>query len=137
VSLRAPKPLSPKYPKELKKGYYIRKRRLELGIFQREVAERIGVDKDTICLWEANESSPFARYVPRIIQFLGYDPWPTPKTISERLIGARKCLGLTQRAMAKRLRVDPTTLGFWERGERRPSKKLLEMIEAFLRVHQM
>lgn len=105
---------------------------MELGLFQKQVAEQIGVSEATIYNWESNESQPPNRYMPRIIKFLRYNPLPVPKTFPERLILTRQLLGLTQRAMAKRLGADPVTLGFWERGERRPSRNLLGPIESFL-----
>ncbi len=103
-----------------------------MGLFQRQVAEGIGVSEATIYNWEGNESLPSDRYMPRIIQFLGYDPVPAPKTLSEKLRHCRQLLGLTLKAMAKRLGVDPTSLRKWERGGRRPSRNLLGPIEGFL-----
>lgn len=71
VSLKAPKPLFPKYPKELNRlGDHMRKRRMDLGLFQREVASRIGVSEATIYNWEGNKTSPQIRHIPKIIQFL-------------------------------------------------------------------
>jgi transcriptional regulator with XRE-family HTH domain len=52
----------------------MRKRRLDLGLLQKKVAERIGCDTVTITNWELNHSSPELRFMPRIIAFLGYDP---------------------------------------------------------------
>ena len=61
--------------KELKRlGDHIRKRRLELGLFQREVAQRIRVTQGTVYRWEVNETTPPIRSLPRIIEFLRYDP---------------------------------------------------------------
>jgi len=52
LRLKAPKPNFPKYPKELKTlGDHIRKRRLDLGLVKRQVAERIGVSEATIYNW--------------------------------------------------------------------------------------
>jgi transcriptional regulator with XRE-family HTH domain len=63
------------YPKEARTlGDHIRRRRYELGLFQKDVAERLSVDKYTVCLWENNKTTPAKRYVPRIREFLGYDP---------------------------------------------------------------
>jgi len=43
------------YPKIVKTlGDRIRQRRLDLGIFQKDVASQIGVTKGTIVLWEKN-----------------------------------------------------------------------------------
>jgi transcriptional regulator with XRE-family HTH domain len=75
VSLKAQKPKSAKYPKKLETlGDHIRKRRLDLGIFQKDVAQKIGVIAETVFRWESNESLPSVSQLPRIIRFLGYDP---------------------------------------------------------------
>ncbi len=65
VRLKAPKPPSAKYPKELKTlGDHIRKRRLDLHLLQKQVAEQIGDDVMTIWNWERNESSPQVKFFP-------------------------------------------------------------------------
>jgi len=117
-------------------GEHLRKRRLDLGLLQKEVAQRLGVHKDTICNWETNRTSPPLRYLPRIIQFLGHVPhYITPETFGERILAVRRLLGLSQRELARRLGVDPGTLGRWERGKGRPSKRLGERLVAFLSRH--
>jgi len=51
--LSARRPKKSAYPQELKTiGDYIRKRRLDLRLFQRQVAQLLGVDVDSICHWE-------------------------------------------------------------------------------------
>jgi transcriptional regulator with XRE-family HTH domain len=42
-------------------------------------------------------------------------------------------LGLTQREVARRLRVDPWTLLNWECGKRRPARRHVDRIADFLR----
>ena len=103
-----------------------------MGLLQREVAGRLGVHKDTIYNWEGNRKSPQLRFVPRIIAFLGYVPeYTTPRTLGERILIARRLLGLTQKELARWLGIDPSTLGRWERNEGKPSRKLLERLNAF------
>ena len=73
--LTAEKPSCLPYPAELNTlGDHIRKRRLDLGLTQREVARKLGVTESTIWNWEANRSSRQLRFMPKIIAFLGYDP---------------------------------------------------------------
>ena len=75
IALRSSKPKPPNYPCVLNTlGDHIRKRRLELGLYQREVASKIGVDESTVYRWERNETSPPSRFIPQIINFLGYNP---------------------------------------------------------------
>jgi transcriptional regulator with XRE-family HTH domain len=114
-------------------GDHIRKRRLDLGLLQREVAERIGVDATAIYNWEGNKASPQIHYLPRIIRFLGYNPLPVYESLPDKLLTARRSLGFTQKTFAERLGVDPGTLRSWESGKRLPSKKLSRIIAGFLR----
>jgi transcriptional regulator with XRE-family HTH domain len=133
AELRAPKPQSEHYPKEIKSlGDHIRTRRLNLKLLQRHPAEQIGVNGATITNWERNASTPVIRYIPAIIRFLGYDPAPPASTLPERLATGRRERGLTQREMAERMGVDPSTLRDWEAGEHQPTNGSLEVIGKFL-----
>src|SRR5262249_12376900 len=131
VALKTEKPKSAKYPKNLKTlGDHIRKKRLELGLLQKEVASRMGVDAESIYRWETNRASPSILQVPRIIRFLGHDPLPVPAGLPDQLRNARQRLGLSQAAMARQLGIDPTTLRKWERGRARPSTRSLKLIKS-------
>ena len=71
IRLRAKKPKPrgfPEVPETL--GDRIRRRRMELGLLQREVAGFIGVDESTVWNWEANRVHPSPRYLSRILEFL-------------------------------------------------------------------
>jgi hypothetical protein len=68
------------------------------------------VDPASVFNWEAGTSQPDFRYLPEIIQFLGYNPLPEPSTWAERLVQGRKVLGLSQRESALGLGVDPSTV---------------------------
>ena len=113
-------------------GDHIRKRRLGLKMLQREVAEQIGVCEPSVFNWEANTSQPDFRYMPAIIDFLGYDPLPPANTLAGQLVRQRTSLGLSQKESAERLGVDPTTLARWERGEREPKGEFAKRAERFL-----
>jgi len=100
-------------------GDYIRKKRLDLGLRQEDVAEQIGVSEASIYNWERNVNSPQLHQLPSVIHFLGYNPLPAPESLAEKLLLSRKLLGITQKEMAKRLGIDPTTLARLERGKSR------------------
>src|SRR3972149_6588254 len=73
VHLKAPKPVHSKYPQVINTlGDHLRKKRLELGLPQRQVAKQMGVDPTTLCHWETNQIAPSTGMIPRIIRFLGY-----------------------------------------------------------------
>jgi transcriptional regulator with XRE-family HTH domain len=133
AELRAPKPKSDHYPKEISTlGDHIRKHRLDLKLLQKQLADKIGVDEATITNWERNATVPAIRYIPAIIRFLGYDPLPPANSLFERLAAARRALGLSQRKMAKKLGVDPATIQNWEAGRHRPIKRGLDLIGSVL-----
>ena len=71
-------------------GDHIRSRRLNLNLLQRQVGERIRVDTTTITNWERNATTPAIRYIPAIIEFLGYDPQAAADSFPDRLATARK-----------------------------------------------
>ena len=96
----APKP-DPKrhlYPLEIKTlGDHIRKRRLELGLTQKEAAKAIGVEVTTLRNWEMSRTVPRTKYVPAAIRFLGYTPNERPASFGDRLRMSRRSAGLAQR----------------------------------------
>ena len=91
------------------------------------------MDGTTITNWELNATVPAIRYIPAVIRFLGYDPFPATNSLSERLTAMRKALGLSQERMAEKLGVDEGTLQGWEAGKHQPTKKSLEAIERVIR----
>jgi transcriptional regulator with XRE-family HTH domain len=114
-------------------GEYIKKRRLELGLLQRQVASQLRVRIDTLRNWEQNQTKPTLRYLPKVIAFLGYDPFPNdPTTISQKLLKYRKLHGLSQEELARQIGIDPTTLGRIERNQGRCLPLVLRKIIDFL-----
>jgi DNA-binding XRE family transcriptional regulator len=75
---------------------------------------------------------PRFRYLPKIIEFLGYVPeYSTTEKLVERIVTHRKRLGLSQKGLARLLDVDPSTLAKWEQGKRTPKGLYLEKVRAF------
>ena len=73
VTLRGQKPLPAPYPRKLKAlGDQLRKRRLELGLLQKEVASHLGVNKTTVYNCERHRTHPRAQVLPSLKEFLGY-----------------------------------------------------------------
>ena len=96
---------------------------MDLGISQKEAARRMGADQFTVINWEKGRTEPAVRFVPAVVQFLGYDPFPRGETLPDRLRAARRARGLSNGVMARELRVDPSTLLNWERGRHHPSAR--------------
>ena len=91
----------------------------------------LGVDTMSVCNWE-NNRGPAINMIPKIIQFLGYDPFNTKfNTFGEKIKWYRCLHGLSQKKFSKALGVDPTTLARWERGENKPSSKMISGLPTF------
>ena len=72
VSLTATRPLLPAYPKELNTlEDHLRKKRLNLRLLQKDVAQSLGVDTASVTNWEKGHTSLRLQLIPRIIEFLG------------------------------------------------------------------
>jgi len=133
VTLRGQRPLPRGYPGTLGTlGDHLRRRRLDLGLLQREVAERLGVAPGTVTNWELNRTSPALSSLPGIICLLGYNPTPPAASLGERLKVVRRQAGLSQEQCARLLGVDPSTLSRWERNIRVPTGRYARLAEAFV-----
>jgi len=105
-----------------------------MKVLQKDVAGILGVDPTTINNWEKNRCQPKLYLIPRIVQFLGYSPFPITEnpSIVKAIKAYRLMHGLNQKRMAKVLRIDPTTLARWEKGKSTPSSKLSQRLVELL-----
>jgi transcriptional regulator with XRE-family HTH domain len=118
--------VAPKWPNAPPKGtlgHYVWKRRLELALLQREVATRIGVDKTTIANWENNRTKPALQHYRALVDFLGFVPDKPEEGFPGWLRLQRLLMGLTQRELARRLRVDESSVRGWENGKHQPTRR--------------
>jgi len=113
---------------------HIRKRRLQLGWGAIQLAHTLHVSTETIYNWEKGRTYPEIRFMPRIVEFLGYTP-PlfNRETIGKKIVAYRQVRGVTQKELAHILKVDPATLGRWERNESLPRGKFKLRLEPFFR----
>ena len=125
LALKTQKPRNSAYPEHLNSlGDQTRTRRLDLGMHQKDVAEVVTATTSTVTNWEKNRTNSRLYLLPKIIQYLGYDPFPAiVATFGEKINQYRRKQGLSIKKFAKILSIDPTTLARWEGGERQPSKK--------------
>jgi transcriptional regulator with XRE-family HTH domain len=131
------KPVSrEEYPDFLRTwGDNIKTRRLDLKLTKRELSLRFNVDDVTIYLWENNRAKPSLAQIPKIIEFLGRDPFEKEtENLGDRIREYRRVHGLSQKKLAEQLGVDQATLAGWERHEHSPMKKLSEKLSSFLQV---
>ncbi len=116
-------------------GDHLRRRRLELGLYQKHVAVQIGVTTSTIWNWENGWSSIALGYIPKIINFLGYNPLPRPDGLMERLAWYKQVKGLTLEQLGVEMGRDPEQLADWLSGRHTPCRRSREEVELFLLGH--
>ena len=127
-------PKDKKYPKSLITiADHLIKRRLDLGLFQKDVARLIGVSEDCITYWENKRSLPFIHQLPGIIKFLGFNPFKKEgDTLSIRIQNYRIEHGLSHKKMGMNIQVNASTVSSWENGNFKPNKasqnKLLSLL---------
>jgi DNA-binding transcriptional regulator YiaG len=129
LTARIPKPY-PENPTTL--GEHLRKRRNELGLFQKEVAKHLGVSQWTLIGWETGRQvRGFARHEAAVIRFLGYNPLPPPATLGEAIRRKRRELGLTARQLAAWFGWDEGTVRRYEKDTWIPQGERRERVERF------
>ncbi|HLC40839.1 MAG TPA: helix-turn-helix transcriptional regulator [Methylomirabilota bacterium] len=116
-------------------GDHLRKRRLDLGLLQREVAAKLGARVDTIRNWEVDRNAPAQWQWPAIVGFLGYVPFSTDGDLSDKLKAYRRVHGLSQTRLAAILEVNASTVRHWERRKSQPTVGHTTRIEALLASH--
>jgi transcriptional regulator with XRE-family HTH domain len=117
LRLKAAKSCGKSYPqKVLTLGDVIRKHRLDLGLFQKDVAKIIGYCLQSIVNWENGWRSPHINHLGKVVQFLAYDPFTEGTTLAERLVSNLKARGMRQKDFALHLGIDPSTLASYEQG---------------------
>jgi len=134
VTLRGRKSRPAGYPEDPRSlGEHLRRARLDRRLPQRQVAAAIGCSQASLANWEMGHRAPEARFLPGILAFLGYDPRPEPATLGGQLRAAREAEGLSEAALARRLGLDPGTVGVWERDEvRRPYPRIRRVFKRYL-----
>jgi transcriptional regulator with XRE-family HTH domain len=134
-------------------GQHLKKKRFLAGVRQREAAVKLGVSARTLSLWECDRVYPAWAFQPRLITYLGYDPFndPTlgrhkgnetscvailspdvPITLGQKMMQQRLKKRKTRKQMAEDLGVSVKTLWGWETDRWQPSELLIERIGAWL-----
>ena len=110
-------------------GEHLRKRRLELGLYQKDVALRLGISPWTYLSWEGDRKRPLVSMLPRLFAFLGYDPHPQPSTLGEEIAARRRQLGLSQERFADLVALDESTIARLEAGRAVPARQTLSKLQ--------
>lgn len=87
----------------------------------------------TVYKWEYHVKNAHPGIFAEIVRFLGYEPDVfVRRYLGERILAYRKLHGILQTQLALMLGVHSTTLGQWERNERRPSKEYFRKLSLVL-----
>lgn len=103
------------YPKNpISIGEHIKKRRMDLKLYQSDVAESFGVSTDCLTYWENNRSTPQIIFYPKIIKFLGYSPLNFDETtLRGRIKAFRYRIGTNSKMFGNLMKVHPSTITEW------------------------
>jgi DNA-binding XRE family transcriptional regulator len=100
---------------------------------QKDVGKQLGVSTDCVTYWENNRSKPMIHQVPRIVEFLGYNPLSIDQT---SLAGRVKnyCIqnGLSHKKLGKILGVNASAIGAWEKNHPISRKNYDRLIKLFV-----
>ena len=91
-------------------GDHLHKRRLDLGLDQKQAAAQLGVDPESLRNWETGRMEPACRFYPALLDFLGYNPLPEGQTRGQRIFRMRVTKGWSRKALAKIAGVDEATV---------------------------
>ena len=134
-------------------GEHLKKKRFMAGIRQSEAALKLGVSNRTLSLWETDRVYPAWAFQPRLIAYLGYDPFTetglktlkgnetsgvaflspdAPITVGQKIKKYRLKLRKTRKQMASEFGISPKTLWGWETDRWQPLSEGLKLITKLL-----
>src|ERR1035438_5725476 len=123
-------------------GEHLRKKRFSAGLRQSQAAQILGVSNRTLSLWETDRVYPAWVFQPRLIAYLGYDPFTDPAlgsprgneprfvaflsknapvTLGQKMMQNRLKLRKTRKQMASELGISVKTLWGWETDRWQPT----------------
>ncbi len=121
--LAAAKPI-PGYPAEIRHiGHQLLKRRLDLGLQQKEAARSLGVHPGCLENWEYGRKKPAERFYPAIIRFLGFNPLPEAASQGDSIRRERISRGWSRARLASIASVDQATVARLERNVPRTARR--------------
>lgn len=101
------------------------------GLTAADLARRWGVDPATVTKYELRADRRHNHLsIPRIAEFLGYNPLPAPESAGQYVRHVRYLAGLKQTEFAARLKVSNKAMSEWELDQTSPTPEQLNRIEA-------
>ena len=117
---------------------HLKKRRLQLRLLQADVAKIFDVCEDSITGWENGRSVPQIQYYPKLIVFLGYNPFPVEtETLGGRIKKYRIEQGLSHKKLGEKVGVDASTVSAWEEGKHKPTSKMTKILEKIINQREL
>lgn len=110
-------------------GEHIKYERVRRGLRQKDLALATNAGLWTVITWERHNAEPSVKFIPALIKWLGYDPFPVGETFGEKVKWKRKKVGLTRKAMAKQLRLNYSSVEQWEHDVCRPNEENKKKLE--------
>ena len=105
---------------------------MQLRLLQADVAKIFDVCEDSITGWENGRSVPQIQYYPKLIEFLGYNPFPVEtETLGGRIKKYRIEQGLSHKKLGEKIGVDASTVGAWEENEHMPNNAKRKKLAGF------
>ena len=138
-------------------GQHLKKKRFLAGIKQAEAALKLGISDRTLSLWETDRVYPAWEFQPRLIAYLGYDPFhdpalgrpkgnetpcvaflspAAPVSIGQKIKRHRFKLKKTRRQLAEEFGISVKTLWGWETNRRQPSAHGQKLVAKFLQFER-
>jgi len=119
-------------------GEQLKVRRKRLNLRQSELAKLIGVSEDCITNWETGKNKPYITYYPKLIKFLGYNPFQVEvENLGGQIRKYRVENGLSQQDLAKLLNVNESTVFHWENGGHKPLPSKLKLLEKIIQQREL
>ena len=119
-------------------GEHIKNRRLQLKLTQADVAKVFEICEDSITGWENGRSEPQIQFYPKIIKFLGYNPFPVNiETLAGRIKNYRITQGLSHKKFGQKIGVDASTISTWEEGKHKPTSKMTKILEEIINLKEL
>jgi len=116
-------------------GDKLKNRRLELHLFQKDVAKIFNVSEESIVNWENHHRELQIQFYPKLIEFLGYFPFEIDTTtVAGKIKKYRYMNGSIYKEVGKLLSVDASTVRSWELGRSTPNKSTLERLEKLIKT---
>jgi len=133
-------------------GQHLKKKRFTDGLRQKQIAAKLGVSARTLSLWECDRIVPAWEYQPRLIAYLGFDPFDgltpgkpkgnetsgvaflspsAPATIGQKIKEFRLKSKKTLKQLAEEWGVSVKTLWGWETDRCQPSAVCRKRLTGF------